>query len=74
MLKLLREGETPEDLLRLSPDQLLLRWVNYHMEGAGCDRRVSNFSVDIKVREKRCCVCDGHLVPSFYTDHCLSVV
>ena len=30
LYRLCEEGETIEDLLRLTPDQLLLRWFNYH--------------------------------------------
>ena len=46
---LLREGETLSDLMSLSPEELLLRWVNYHLEKAGSNRRIKNFSGDIKV-------------------------
>ena len=38
-----------EDLMKLSPEELLLRWFNYHLERAGHPRRVTNFSDDIKV-------------------------
>ncbi|XP_076472201.1 plastin-3-like isoform X1 [Babylonia areolata] len=51
LVALLREGETIEDLIRLSPEQILLRWVNYHLENAGVDRRISNFSEDISDSE-----------------------
>ncbi|KAK7922668.1 hypothetical protein WMY93_009570 [Mugilogobius chulae] len=44
---LLREGETLEDLMKLSPEELLLRWANYHLENAGYPK-ISNFSSDIK--------------------------
>ncbi|KAG5843501.1 hypothetical protein ANANG_G00151600 [Anguilla anguilla] len=44
---LLREGETLEDLMKLSPEELLLRWVNYHLEKAGWNK-INNFSSDIK--------------------------
>ena len=45
---LLDADETLDDLKRLSPEQILLRWVNYHLRQSGCDRRVANFSADIK--------------------------
>lgn len=48
LIALLREGENLEDLMKLSPEELLLRWANYHLEGAGC-QKVNNFSSDIKV-------------------------
>lgn len=47
LIALLREGESLEDLMRLSPEELLLRWANYHLENAGCNK-VNNFSSDIK--------------------------
>ena len=34
--------------MRLSPEELLLRWVNYHLTNAGW-RTINNFSQDIKV-------------------------
>lgn len=33
------EGETLEQFLRLPPDQILLRWFNYHLKAAGWARR-----------------------------------
>uniref|UniRef100_A0A4W5PCL9 Lymphocyte cytosolic protein 1 (L-plastin) n=1 Tax=Hucho hucho TaxID=62062 RepID=A0A4W5PCL9_9TELE len=36
-----------EDLMKLSPEELLLRWANYHLEEAGCSK-INNFSSDIK--------------------------
>jgi plastin-1 len=47
----LEPGETLEDLLKLSPEQILLRWFNYHLKNAGSPRRVTNFSGDIKDSE-----------------------
>ena len=38
LYRLREEGETIEDLLRLTPDQLLLRWFNYHLKQAGWHR------------------------------------
>ena len=46
---LLQEGESIEDLLKLSPEELLLRWVNYHLRKSGSNKRINNFSGDIKV-------------------------
>jgi len=39
LYRLCEEGETVEDLLRLTPDQILLRWFNYHLKAAGWNRR-----------------------------------
>lgn len=48
LIALLRDGESLEDLMKLSPEELLLRWANYHLDNAGCSK-ISNFSTDIKV-------------------------
>ncbi|EPQ53501.1 calponin [Gloeophyllum trabeum ATCC 11539] len=47
LYRLCEEGETVEDLLKLTPDQILLRWFNYHLKQAGWKRRVNNFSKDV---------------------------
>ncbi|PSR71400.1 hypothetical protein PHLCEN_2v12667 [Hermanssonia centrifuga] len=47
LYRLCEEGETIDDLLRLTPDQILLRWFNYHLKAAGWKRRVNNFSRDV---------------------------
>merc|ERR1711971_50732 len=48
LIALLFPGETFQDLLKLSIEQLLIRWVNYQLGKAGVVRRISNFSEDIK--------------------------
>lgn len=35
--------------MKLSPEELLLRWANFHLENAGW-QKINNFSSDIKVR------------------------
>ncbi|KAI3404954.1 SAC6 [Candida oxycetoniae] len=50
LYRLLEDDETLEQFLRLPPEQILLRWFNYHLKNAGSNRRVSNFGKD---------VCDG---------------
>jgi plastin-3 len=47
LANLLMEGETIEDLVRLPPEAILLRWVNYHLARAGVARRCNNFHSDI---------------------------
>lgn len=47
LYRLLDEGETLDEFLCLPPDQILLRWFNYHLKAANWNRRVSNFSKDI---------------------------
>lgn len=44
---LLYDGERLEDLMGLSPEAILLRWVNHHLEKAGVSRRCTNFQSDI---------------------------
>jgi len=51
LYRLLEEGETIEDLLKLPIDQILLRWFNYHLKNAGSPKRVKNFTSDIKDSE-----------------------
>ena len=50
LMCLAREGETIEDLRKLSPEELLLRWVNYQLEQNENYEGgpISNFSRDIK--------------------------
>ena len=52
LIRLLNPGEQLADLLKLSPEQLLLRWFNYHLKAAGYDKKITNFSGDIKDSEK----------------------
>ncbi|GIZ49056.1 hypothetical protein CKM354_001209600 [Cercospora kikuchii] len=51
LYRLLEDGETLEQFLRLPPEQILLRWFNYHLKNAGWHRRVQNFSNDVKDSE-----------------------
>ena len=44
LVLLLRDGETKEDLLKLTKEELLLRWMNYHLEkSAYPGKEVKNF-------------------------------
>ncbi|KAL9935066.1 hypothetical protein V8E36_006142 [Tilletia maclaganii] len=47
LYRLLEDGEELNDFLRLPPDQILLRWFNYHLKAANWPRRVNNFSKDV---------------------------
>ncbi|KAL4399948.1 fimbrin [Malassezia pachydermatis] len=47
LYRLLEEDETLEAFLKLPPDQILLRWFNYHLKSANWNRRVFNFSKDV---------------------------
>ena len=35
--------------LQVPPEKILCRWVNYHLQRAGCARTMENFASDIKV-------------------------
>merc|ERR1711953_583074 len=39
------------DLMKMSPEEILLRWVNHQLEKAGSNRRIRNFHEDIKDSE-----------------------
>ena len=52
LVRLLKDNEQLSDLLKLSPEEILLRWFNYHLEKAGYDKPIKNFSSDIKDSEK----------------------
>ncbi|WFC98621.1 fimbrin [Malassezia yamatoensis] len=47
LYRLLEDGEELEAFLKLPPDQILLRWFNYHLKAAQWPRRVTNFSKDV---------------------------
>jgi len=51
LYRLLEEGEDLKDFLKLPPEKILLRWVNYHLKNAGSDRRIQNFGKDIQDSE-----------------------
>jgi hypothetical protein len=48
LIRLLKEGETFGDLLKLPKEDLLLRWFNFHLTAAGHPDHITNFSGDIK--------------------------
>ena len=53
LVALLEDGEDLQDLLSLPPEDVLIRWVNYHMKAAGNARRLakSNFGRELKDSE-----------------------
>ena len=48
LIKLVAEGEELGDLLKLPPEMILIRWMNYHLKNSGSARRIANFANDIK--------------------------
>jgi len=51
LFRLLKEGEKLDDLLKLKPEEILLRWLNYHLEKANSTRKATNFQGDLKDSE-----------------------
>lgn len=51
LYRLLEDDETLEQFLRLPPEQILLRWFNFHLKAANWPRRVTNFSKDVSDAE-----------------------
>uniref|UniRef100_A0A8C1RBX7 Plastin 1 (I isoform) n=1 Tax=Cyprinus carpio TaxID=7962 RepID=A0A8C1RBX7_CYPCA len=49
LIALLDESEELDHLMSMSPEDLLLRWVNYHLKAAGW-QQIRNFSDDIKLQ------------------------
>ncbi|XP_053618782.1 plastin-2 [Plodia interpunctella] len=47
LTELLNDQERIEDLLALSPEAILLRWVNHQLQSAGVTRRCTNFQQDV---------------------------
>lgn len=65
LYRLLEDDETLEQFLRLPPEQILLRWFNYHLKNAGSNRRVTNFSKDVSDGENYTV-----LLNQLQPDHC----
>lgn len=47
IMKLAEEGEELKDLLKLTPETILIRWLNYHLKKAGQDKKVTNLGKDL---------------------------
>ena len=48
IMKLAEEGEELKDLLKLQPEAILIRWLNYHLKKAGQDKKVTNLGKDLQ--------------------------
>ena len=46
-MRLAEEGEELVDLMKLPPEQILIRWINYHLKKQGQDRKVTNLGKDL---------------------------
>ena len=47
LVRLLKPGEELSDFLKLSSEEILLRWFNFHLKEAGSSKVVSNFGPDV---------------------------
>lgn len=47
IMRLANEGEELKDLNKLKPEDLLVRWINFHLKEAGQERRVTNLGRDL---------------------------
>ena len=47
LTNLLGDNERIEELMKLSPEAILLRWVNHQLDRSGTNRRCNNFTSDI---------------------------
>lgn len=47
IMRLAEEGEELKDLNKLKPEDLLIRWINFHLKEAGQERRVANLGKDL---------------------------
>lgn len=48
IMRLAEEGEELKDLMKLSAETIIIRWVNYHLMKQGQERRITNLGKDIK--------------------------
>ncbi|CAN1220882.1 FIM5 [Linum grandiflorum] len=48
LVELVEDNTDVEELMSLAPEKLLLKWMNFHLSKAGYDKRVNNFSSDLK--------------------------
>ncbi|XP_048545783.1 fimbrin-4-like [Triticum urartu] len=50
LVEIFDDSKDIDEVLSLSPEKLLLQWMNYHLKKAGYKKIVTNFSSDIKKR------------------------
>ena len=48
LVRLLQNNESLPDLLKMKPEDVLMRWFNYHLAKANHPDKVTNFSSDVK--------------------------
>ncbi|CAD5188761.1 fimbrin-1-like isoform X1 [Musa acuminata AAA Group] len=48
LVELIDDSQDAEELMGLSPEKMLLKWMNFHLKRAGYKKTVTNFSSDLK--------------------------
>ncbi|CAN1340132.1 FIM1 [Linum perenne] len=48
LVELVEDNTDIEELMSLAPEKLLLKWMNFHLGKAGYEKRVNNYSSDLK--------------------------
>ncbi|CAK8538876.1 unnamed protein product [Lathyrus sativus] len=48
LVELVDDSQDIEELLNLSPEKVLLKWMNFHLQRGGYEKTVKNFSSDLK--------------------------
>ncbi|KAF8689418.1 hypothetical protein HU200_041884 [Digitaria exilis] len=56
LVELVEDSKEMEELMSLSPEKILLRWMNFQLKKGGYQRTVTNFSSDIKDSEAYACL------------------
>lgn len=47
-MRLAEEGEQLSDLLKLNPEAILIRWINFHLKKDGSPKKITNLGSDLK--------------------------
>ncbi|CAH9054524.1 unnamed protein product, partial [Cuscuta epithymum] len=64
LLELAEDSQDVEELLSLSPEKVLLKWMNFHLKKVGYKKQVTNFSSDLKDGEAY-----AHLLNALAPEH-----
>ncbi|KAG8387230.1 hypothetical protein BUALT_Bualt03G0231600 [Buddleja alternifolia] len=64
LVELVEDSKDVEELIGLSPEKVLLKWMNFHLKKAGYKKQVNNFSSDLKDGEAY-----AHLLNALAPEH-----
>ncbi|KAK4344173.1 hypothetical protein RND71_037267 [Anisodus tanguticus] len=64
LAELVEDSKEVEELMSLSPEKVLLKWMNFHLKKAGYKKEVTNFSSDLKDGEAY-----AHLLNTLAPEH-----